>query len=277
MATTTEAVTTTATEAAKAVAGAAAQHHGGGLPNPMHQFEIVRYIPMKLFGLDASFTNSALAMVIAAGLIIAFIVYAMRNRSLVPSRIQSVAEMAYEFVHNIVKQTAGEEALGYFPFIFTLFMFILVSNLIGLVNIPGVFAPFTSTSHIIVTFAMAAVVFIGVTLIGIAKHGVGFLKLFVPSGVPAVMLLLLVPIEVISYFTRPISLSVRLFANMMAGHTMLKVFGAFVGALGFAGGWAPLLFMVPFTGLEFLVAFLQAYVFAILTSIYLNDALHIHH
>ncbi len=277
MTTTTETVTTTTTEAAKAVAGAAAQHHGGGLPNPMHQFEIVRYIPLKLFGLDASFTNSALAMLIAAGLTIAFIVYAMRNRSLVPSRIQSVAEMAYEFVHNIVKQTAGEEALGYFPFIFTLFMFILVSNLIGLVNIPGVFAPFTSTSHIVVTLALALTVFIGVTIIGIAKHGVGFLKLFVPSGVPAVMLILLVPIEVISYFTRPISLSVRLFANMMAGHTMLKVFGAFVGALGLVGGWAPLLFMVPFTGLEFLVAFLQAYVFAILTSIYLNDALHIHH
>ena len=277
MTTTTDTVTTTATEAAKVVAGAAAQHHGGGLPNPMHQFEIVRYIPLKLFGLDASFTNSALAMLIAAGLIFAFIVYAMRNRSLVPSRVQSVAEMAYEFVHNIVKQTAGEEALGYFPFIFTLFMFILVSNLIGLVNIPGVFAPFTSTSHIVVTMALALTVFIGVTIIGIAKHGVGFLKLFVPSGVPAVMLILLVPIEVISYFTRPISLSVRLFANMMAGHTMLKVFGAFVGALGIAGGWAPLLFMVPFTGLEFLVAFLQAYVFAILTSIYLNDALHIHH
>ena len=277
MTTTTETVTTTTTEAAKAVAGAAALHHGGGLPNPMHQFEIVRYIPLKLFGLDASFTNSALAMLIAAGLTIAFIVYAMRNRSLVPSRIQSVAEIAYEFVHNIVKQTAGEEALGYFPFIFTLFMFILVSNLIGLVNIPGVFAPFTSTSHIVVTLALALTVFIGVTIIGIAKHGVGFLKLFVPSGVPAVMLILLVPIEVISYFTRPISLSVRLFANMMAGHTMLKVFGAFVGALGLVGGWAPLLFMVPFTGLEFLVAFLQAYVFAILTSIYLNDALHIHH
>ena len=276
MATTTEAATTTATEAAKSASGAAA-HHAGGLPNPMHQFQIERYIPLKLFGLDASFTNSALAMVIAAGLIVLFIWFAMRNRSLIPSRVQSVAEMAYEFVANIVRQTAGDDAMGYFPFIFTLFMFILVSNLIGLVNIPGVFAPFTSTSHIVVTFAMAATVFVGVTLIGIFKHGVGFLKLFVPSGVPAVMLILLVPIEVISYFTRPISLSVRLFANMMAGHTMLKVFGAFVGALGFVGGWAPLLFMVPFTGLEFLVAFLQAYVFAILTSIYLNDALHIHH
>ena len=275
MATTTEAVTTTATAAAK-VAGKAVEQQGGGLPNPMHQFEIVRYWHLNLFGYDASFTNSALSMVLAAGLIVAFILYAMRHRALVPNRIQSVAEMAYEFVENIVKQTAGKEAMGYFPLVFTLFMFILFSNLLGLVNIPGVFAPFTSTSHIVVTFAMAAFVFLGVTLIGIVKHGFGFLKLFVPSGVPAVMLLLLVPIEVISYFTRPVSLSVRLFANMMAGHTMLKVFGAFVGALGLAG-IAPLLFMIPFTGLEVLVAFLQAYVFAILTCIYLNDALHIHH
>ena len=275
MATTTETATATATEATKAVAGAAEQA-GGGLPKPMHQFEIVRYWHVNILGYDDSFTNSSLAMVLAAALIVAFILYAMRHRSLVPNRIQSVAEMAYEFVENIVKQTAGEEAMGYFPFVFTLFMFILASNLLGLINIPGVFAPFTSTSHIVVTFAMAAFVFLGVTLIGIFKHGFGFLKLFVPSGVPAVMLLLLVPIEVISYFTRPVSLSVRLFANMMAGHTMLKVFGAFVGALGIAG-IAPLLFMVPFTGLEFLVAFLQAYVFAILTSIYLNDALHIHH
>ena len=275
MATTTETAVGTATEAAKAAAGAAEQS-GGGLPNPMHQFEIVRYWHLNLFGFDASFTNSALAMVLAVALITAFILYAMRHKSLVPNRIQSVAEMAYEFVENIVRQTAGEEAMAYFPFVFTLFMFILVSNLLGLINIPGVFAPFTSTSHIVITFAMAAFVFLGVTVIGIAKHGVGFLKLFVPSGVPAVMLVLLVPIEVISYFTRPVSLSVRLFANMMAGHTMLKVFGAFVGALGLAGV-APLLFMVPFTGLEFLVAFLQAYVFAILTCLYLNDALHIHH
>ena len=271
MATTTEAATTAATEAAKAAADAA---------SPMSQFQIERYVPLNLFGYDASFTNSALAMVLAAAIVVGFIWYAMRHRSLIPNRLQSVAEMAYEFIHNVVKQTAGEEALGYFPFIFTLFMFILVSNLLGLINIPGVsnfYLPFTSTSHIIVTFALAATVFIGVTLIGIYKHGLGFLKLFVPSGVPLLMLIILIPIEVISYFTRPISLSVRLFANMMAGHTLLKVFGGFVVGLGLLGGWAPLIFMVPFTGLEILVAFLQAYVFAILTSIYLNDALHIHH
>jgi len=151
-------------------------------------------------------------------------------------------------------------------------MFILACNMLGMVPYS-----FTVTSHIIVTFGLAAVVFIGVTVIGFIRHGVGFLKFFVPSGVPAPMLALLVPIELISYLTRPVSLSVRLFANMMAGHTMLKVFGGFVVALGFLGGWAPLAFMVAFTGLEVLVAFLQAYVFAVLTCIYLNDAMHMHH
>jgi F-type H+-transporting ATPase subunit a len=206
-----------------------------------------------------------------------FILYAMRHRALVPNRLQSLAEMAYEFVENILKQIVGAEAMVFFPFLFTLFMFILACNLLGLFNIPGVFAPFGPTTHIIVTLALALTVFIGVTVIGLIKNGLGFLKLFVPSGVPVVLLLLVVPIEVISYFTRPLSLSVRLFANMMAGHTMLKVFGSFVVALGLIGGWVPLLLMVPLTGLELLVAFLQAYVFTILTCIYLNDALHVHH
>jgi F-type H+-transporting ATPase subunit a len=161
--------------------------------------------------------------------------------------------------------------MKYFPFVFTLFMFVLFLNMLGMVPYS-----FTVTSHIIVTFAMALFIFIGVTIIGFIRHGAGFLKFFVPSGVPMALLPLLVVIELISYFTRPISLSVRLFANMMAGHTMLKVFGAFVVALGIVGGWAPLAFMVAFTGLEVLVAFLQAYVFAILTCIYLNDAIHMH-
>jgi F-type H+-transporting ATPase subunit a len=162
--------------------------------------------------------------------------------------------------------------MKYFPFIFTLFMFVLFANMLGMIPYT-----FTVTSHIIVTFALAIVVFIGVTIIGFIKHGAGYLKLFVPSGVPVFLLPLLVVIEVISYLTRPVSLSVRLFANMMAGHTMLKVFGSFVVGLGIIGGWAPLAFMVAFTGLEVLVAFLQAYVFAILSCIYLNDALHMHH
>jgi len=258
-----------AAEAAGALHGAAEE--GPHLPDPMHQFQIERIIPLDLFGFDASFTNSALFMVIAATIITLFTLLAMRRGALVPGRLQSMAEISYEFVANMVRDNVGTEGMKYFPFVFTLFMFVLALNMLGLMPYS-----FTVTSHIIVTFALAAFIFVGVTLIGFWKHGVKFLKFFVPSGVPFVLLPLLVVIEVISYLTRPVSLSVRLFANMMAGHTMLKVFGAFVVALGLLGGWAALAFMVAFTGLELLVAFLQAYVFAILTCIYLNDALHMH-
>jgi len=256
-----------------------ATEHGGGHGSegglgidPMHQFEIQRLIKLDLFGVDASFTNSSLWMIIGVALITALTVWGMSGRALVPGRLQSVAELAYEFVANMVRENVGSAGQRYFPFIFTLFMFVLASNMLGMVPYS-----FTVTSHIVVTFALATVVFLGVTVIGFAKHGAGFLKFFVPSGVPVALLPLLVVIEVISYLTRPVSLSVRLFANMMAGHTMLKVFAGFVIGLGVIGGWAPLAFMVAFTGLELLVAFLQAYVFAILTCIYLNDALHMHH
>ncbi len=242
------------------------------MPDPMHQFEIKRLINLEFLGLDASFTNSSLFMVIAIAGISFLTIWGMRGRALVPTRMQSVAEITYEFVANMVRDNVGSAGQKYFPFIFSLFMFVLFCNMLGMTPYS-----FTVTSHIIVTFALAAFVFIGVTIIGFVKHGLGFLKFFVPSGVPVALLPLLVVIEVISYLTRPISLSVRLFANMMAGHTMLKVFGAFVVGLGLIGGWAPLAFMVAFTGLEILVAFLQAYVFAILTCIYLNDALHMHH
>lgn len=242
------------------------------MPDPMHQFEIKRLINLEFLGLDASFTNSSLFMVLAVAVISFLTIWGMRGRALVPTRMQSVAEISYEFIANMVRDNVGSAGQRYFPFVFTLFMFVLACNMLGMIPYS-----FTVTSHIIITFALAAVVFIGVTIIGFAKHGFGFLKFFVPSGVPVALLPLLVVIEVISYLTRPISLSVRLFANMMAGHTMLKVFGAFVVGLGVIGGWAPLAFMVAFTGLEILVAFLQAYVFAILTCIYLNDALHMHH
>ena len=242
------------------------------MPNPMLQFEIKRFVKLDLFGLDASFTNSSLFMVIAVFLISLLTIWGMRGRALVPTRMQSVAEISYEFVANIVRDYVGSAGKKYFPFVFSLFMFVLFTNMLGMMPYS-----FTVTSHIIVTFALAAIVFIGVTIIGFAKHGLGFLKILVPSGVPAMLLPMLVVIELISYFTRPLSLSVRLFANMMAGHAMLKVFGAFVVGLGLIGGWAPLAFMVAFTGLEILVAFLQAYVFAILSCIYLNDALHMHH
>lgn len=242
------------------------------MADPMHQFEIKRFMEFEALGLDASFTNASLFMVIAVLLISALTIWGMQGRALVPSRMQSVVELSYEFVANMVRDNVGAAGLRYFPFIFSLFMFILFLNMLGMLPYS-----FTVTSHIIVTFAMALAVIIGITVIGFIRHGFGFLKLFVPSGVPAVLLPLLVVIEIISYLTRPISLSVRLFANMMAGHTMLKVFGAFTVALGVLGGWAPVAFMVAFTGLEILVAFLQAYVFAVLTCIYLNDAIHLHH
>ena len=194
----------------------------------------------------------------------------MRQRALVPGRLQSVAEVGYEFVAGMVRDNVGDEGKKYFPFILTLFIFILFCNVLGLVPYS-----FTPTSHIVVTFAMAAFVFVGVTLIGFAPWP-AFPVVLRPEGRRSRLLLLLVPIEIISYLVRPFSLSIRLFANMLAGHTMLKVFGGFVVMLGIIGGWAPLAFIVVFTGLELLIAFLQAYV-AILTCLYLNDAVHLHH
>jgi F-type H+-transporting ATPase subunit a len=238
----------------------------------MEQFEIKRLLNFQLGSLDASYTNSALWMTIAVILAFLLFVVGTQKRALVPGRVQALAELGYEFVAGMVRDNVGDAGKKYFPFVLTLFVFILFCNVLGLVPYS-----FTPTSHIIVTFAMAAVVFVGVTLIGFARHGVHFLSLFVPKGVPFVLLLLLVPIEIISYFVRPFSLSIRLFANMLAGHTMLKVFGGFVVMLGLIGGWAPLAFIVVFTGLELLIAFLQAYVFAILTCLYLNDAVHLHH
>ncbi len=249
----------------------AADQHDPFSHSPMEQFEIQRYIPMDLAGFDVSFTNSSLFMVVATGLIVLFLTMGMRHRALVPGRLQSMAELSYEFVANMMRDTVGPEGQKFFPFVFTLFMFVLFCNMIGMVPYT-----FTVTSHIIVTFALALAIFIGVTILGFIKHGAGYLRLFVPHGVPAALLPLIVVIEVISYLSRPISLSVRLFANMMAGHTMLKVFGGFIVMLGIWGGWLPLAFSVAFVGLEVLVAFLQAYVFAVLTCIYLNDALHLH-
>ena len=211
-------------------------------------------------------------MVLTVTVISLFFIVATQKKSLVPNKMQLIAEMAFEFVSKMISETAGKDARPYFPFILSLFLFVLVANLLGMLPYS-----FTVTSHIIVTFALAFFIFIGVTVVGFAKHGISYLKLFVPSGVPIFLLPLIIVIEVISYLSRPVSLSVRLFANMMAGHTMLKVFGGFVVSLGILGGWLPLGFAVALTGLELLVAFIQAYVFAILTCIYLNDALNLHH
>ena len=241
--------------------------------NPMHQFEVYRIGPEIILGsLNLSFTNASLFMVISAVLILILLFVGTKKNLLVPSKMQLISEMSYTFVAKMISDTAGSNAKPFFPFIFTLFMFVLFCNMIGMLPYS-----FTVTSHIIVTFVLAAIVFIGVTVIGFVKHGIKYLELFVPKGVPAVLLPLIVIIEIISYLSRPISLSVRLFANMMAGHTMLKVFGGFVISLGILGGWLPLGFSIALTGLEILVAFLQAYVFAILTCIYLNDALNLHH
>ena len=241
--------------------------------NPMHQFNVYRIGPEISFGsVDISFTNASLFMIISAITIISIFFVGTRRKAIVPTKIQLLTELSYTLVSKMISDTAGSKAKPYFPFIFSLFMFVLFCNMLGMLPYS-----FTVTSHIIVTFALASVIFIGVTIIGFVNHGVGYLKLFIPSGVPVFLLPLIVIIEIISYLSRPVSLSVRLFANMMAGHTMLKVFGGFVISLGIIGGWLPLSFTVALTGLEILIAFLQAYVFAILTCIYLNDALNLNH
>jgi F-type H+-transporting ATPase subunit a len=238
--------------------------------SPLEQFEIHTLAPINLGGVNASFTNSSLYMAVAVLAVTAFLVLGMRKAALVPGRWQSMAEILYEFVAGMIRDNAGHDARRFFPFVFTLFMFILFANLIGL--IPGAFAV---TSHIVVTFALAAVVFIGVTLVALAKHGLKFFTYFLPPDTPLYMAPLLVPIEIISYLARPVTLALRLFANMMAGHTMLHVFAGFVILLGIFG-IAPLAVIVALYVLELLVALLQAYVFAILTCLYLHDALHLH-
>jgi len=239
--------------------------------NPLQQFEVKTLIPIHMGGVDASFTNASMFMMFAVAGVATFMILSMRGRALVPTRWQSMAELSYEFIASMVRDNVGTEERKYFPFIFSLFMFILFANLIGLLPYS-----FTFTSHIIVTFAMAIMIFLGVTVIGIVRHKLHFFSFFMPAGVPKIMAPILVPIEIVSYLSRPVSLSIRLFANMMAGHTMMKVFAGFVIPLGILGGWAPLAVDVALTGFEFLVAFLQAYVFTILTCLYLNDAIHLH-
>ncbi len=241
--------------------------------NPMHQFSVHKIGPeIKINGIDLSFTNASLFMLLSAIFILLFLLFGTKEKKIIPGKIQLISEMLYNFIGKMINDTAGKKAKPYFPFIFSLFVFVLFCNMIGMLPYS-----FTVTSHIIVTLAFAMFIFIGVTILGFVIHGFKYLKIFVPSGVPIVLLPIIMIIEIISYLSRPISLSVRLFANMMAGHTMLKVFGGFVISLGLVAGWLPLTFSVALTGLEILVAFLQAYVFAILTCIYLNDALNLHH
>lgn len=256
--------------AAKTDAHGADGHGGGGL-DPLHQFDIYPLLDIQIGGVDVSFTNSSLWMVIAA--IVGYLVFSRGAAAggLVPTRFQVVAETLYMTIANMIRDNVGSEGKKYFPFIFTLFMFLFFGNMLGM--IPG---SFTFTSHIAVTFALAIVIFLGITVIGIVRHGTKFLSLFFPHGAPLATAPILIPIELISYLSRPVSLSVRLFANMMVGHTLLKVIASFAIMLGVVGGIAPLALLVGITALEFLVAALQAYVFTILTCIYLHDALHLH-
>lgn len=225
-----------------------------------------------------SFTNASAFMVLTVIGATLLMVYGMRQRSLVPGRLQSIAELSYEFVANMVRENVGNNGRQYFPFIFSLFMFILFANMLGMVPYS-----FTVTSHIIVTFALALVVFLGVTAIAIARNGIHFFTHFMPAGVPMWLAPIIIPIEIISYLSRPISLSLRLAANMLAGHTTLKVFAGFVvsmagmGGIASASGILPLIMVTALTALEFLIAFLQAYVFAILTCLYLSEAVNMEH
>jgi F-type H+-transporting ATPase subunit a len=247
--------------------------------DPIHQFQIKNFFPIvRIGGVEIAFTNSALFMLIGLTVILSLMLGTTASRALVPGRMQSVAEMTYEFVATTLRTTAGAEGMKFFPLVFSLFMFILALNLIGMIPYA-----FTVTSHIIITVSLALLVFLTVLIYGFRKHGLHFLKLFVPSGIPVYILPLVTFIEILSFLSRPVSHSVRLFANMLAGHITLKVFGGFVtmlgtlGFLGWLGAILPLGLTVALTALELLVAFLQAYVFAILTCIYLNDAIHPRH
>ena len=244
--------------------------------DPIHQFQIKKLFTLgEIGGVEIAFTNSAAFMLAAVAVTAGGLVLATAGRSLVPGRVQSVAEVTYEFGADMVRQSTGEEGMRFFPLVFSLFSFILVLNMFGM--IPGLF---TVTSHIIVTALLALLVFFTVIAYGFYKNGLKFFRLFVPSGIPIYIMPLIVLIEVMSFLSRPISHSVRLFANMLAGHITLKVFAGFIvmlsglGIVGWVGALLPLALTVALTALEFLVAFLQAYVFAILTCIYLNDALH---
>lgn len=238
--------------------------------SPLEQFQIKPLIPIEVGGVDLSFTQSSLVMTVAVVLVTGFLTLAVRGRGMVPTRLQSMAELSYEFIAGMIRDSVGSEGRKYFPFVFSIFMFILLGNLLGMIPYS-----FTFTSHIIVTFTLAMIVFVGVTVLALVRHGLHFFSFFMPQGAPIAMAPLLIPIEVLSYLARPVSLSIRLFANMMAGHTMMKVFAMFTIALG-VFGVAPLAINVALTAFEILVAVLQAYVFTILTCLYLRDAIHLH-
>ena len=243
--------------------------------DPLHQFKIHKLVPLSLGGVDISFTNSSLFMLLSTLVISVFFYFSSRSPTIIPSRLQYMGETVYQFIAELVHENVGPEGKKYFPYILSLFLFILAGNFLGMIPYG-----FTFTSHISVTFGLAVIVFTGVTIIGFCRHGLHFFRLFCPEGTPLYIAPLLVPVEIMSYLTRPISLGVRLFANMVAGHAMLKIFAGFVVILGgthfFPLAILPFAVNLAVTGFEFLVALLQAYVFTVLTCIYLNDAINLH-
>lgn len=246
--------------------------------NPLHQFQIHKIIPISMGKFDISYTNSALWMTIGLGLVCMFFYFSLRQEAVVPGRLQASVEMAFSFLSEMVRNAIGREGVNFFPFIFTLFWFVLMGNILGLIPYS-----FTYTSHIIVTFSLAIVGFVAANIIGIRKHGLGMFSLFLPKGVPVFLAPLMIVVELITYLARPFSLSIRLFANMMAGHLILKLFASFsvmliesASGIGILASLVPLALNIGITGLEFLVAVLQTYVFTLLTCLYINDAVNLH-
>lgn len=247
----------------EAMPGGAHEHH-----SPLAQFEIKKIFDLNIAGVDVSFTNSSLYMVLATLCIILFLHYATRKKSLVPGRLQVIAESIYNFIIDMVRTSVGTEGNKFFPLVFSLFMFILLCNVLGMTPYS-----FTVTSHIAVTFTLAMICFLTITIFAIARNGIGgFIHMFLPSGVPMVMAPMIFLIEFFSYLIRPVTLSVRLFANIVAGHVLLKVVAGFIISLGIIFGVAPMLFAVIMTGFELFVAVLQSYIFSILVCAYLGDA-----
>jgi F-type H+-transporting ATPase subunit a len=248
------------------------------MADPIHQFEIQKIVDFQVGNMDLSYTNSALWMTIAVVVSTVFLTMAMGRKSLVPGRAQVLAEMLYEFIAGMIRENIGADGRKYFPFIFTIFMVVLMGNLLGLIPYS-----FTYTSHIVVTFALAALVFFAVVIFGLINHGMHFFSLFLPPGLPKWLWPMIIPIEFISFLIRPVTLSVRLFANMMAGHLMLKVFAGFsvamvsAGALGMLASTMPMVFNTILIGFEFLIALIHAYVFAVLSCIYLKDTVELAH
>ncbi len=248
------------------------------MAGPLEQFVIKPIIPLEIAGMNLSFTNSSLWMTIAIIVAVTFFSLAVKNKAMVPNRLQAASEIMYEFVADMIRTNTGPRGRQYFPFVFTLFIVVFLGNILGLFPYS-----FTFTSHIIVTGALALAVFFAVTIFGFINHGVHFLTLFSPPGVPFVLKFLIIPIEIISFTIRPFTLAIRLFANMMAGHMVLKIFAGFsvmaasAGTFGAVFGLLPVFANVAVLFLELLVGSLQAYIFAILSCVYLKDSLDLHH